>query len=309
MATDLYLSWQDLLEEDALESQNGAMAPLVDGQISAEEAVSEDAQLPDEILALFEERERLEKELKALAGGGGTAPEDKRAALMFAVKVHTKETRLEERRQRLRDERRQEQAKRILERRLNEARLAALRARKAAERREEETERIKLRERWDRERVEAAKESARKQLLEAKWAARRDARRDTAQAFSLKIGSAGPGQATATPDRRTAENRLSDGASLRDVPRWDRARAEAGSKALLDRRLEAHWGECRDARRLDANTHDGRPVATKSTARQEFLRWEEDRDTRRDRASELRKEQRREEMRTGGSRGRNRFSV
>ena len=58
------------------------------------------------VQALLAEKDRLEAELKRLSGFGEPAPEDERVKRMYPVKVHTKDSRIEERRLVLRPARR-----------------------------------------------------------------------------------------------------------------------------------------------------------------------------------------------------------
>lgn len=90
-----YQTWQDLLE---------AEIPAADSLREEEAEAPVRAALPDDVRALMEERERLEAELKALIGEGPPDPDTERFGRMYAVPVHTKETRIEERRQRRQEE-------------------------------------------------------------------------------------------------------------------------------------------------------------------------------------------------------------
>lgn len=80
---------------------------------SAEELIGLGA--PPEIVELFRQKEELEQKLKAFAGQPA-GPVDAREAKRFPVKVHTKATRIEERRLRSRDEQLAQLNQRSLER-------------------------------------------------------------------------------------------------------------------------------------------------------------------------------------------------
>ena len=109
LSADPYLTWQDLLEEPKDDATPGAaeespaqpQAPAVADEILQATAK---VKLPPDVEALLAEKERLEDELKRLAGLGEPRPEDERLKRMYPVKVHTKESRIEERRLRKHDE-------------------------------------------------------------------------------------------------------------------------------------------------------------------------------------------------------------
>jgi len=117
-----YTTWTDL--DDAAETP-AAIEPLQGAAgparcASVEELVGLGA--APEIVELFRQKEELEQKLKAFAGQPA-GPVDAREAKRFPVKVHTKATRIEERRLRLRDEQLAQLNQRSLERaRLERAR-------------------------------------------------------------------------------------------------------------------------------------------------------------------------------------------
>src|SRR5205085_3649645 len=77
---------------------------------------------PPELVELLRKKEALEAQLRQFAAGE-QAPEDARRAKCFPVKVHTKESRIEERRLRRRDE----QLAALTQRRLERAHVERLR--------------------------------------------------------------------------------------------------------------------------------------------------------------------------------------
>jgi hypothetical protein len=171
-SAELYLSWEDLLAE---EEDQRTQPPERDASASAQLA---DLELPSDLKALVAEKERLEKELKRLTGDAAPDPEDVRRQQMFPVKVHTKESRIEERRLRKRDELMRMQAQRVLERRRIAARIEQRRAQLMAQLQRDAIEAQRVRERWARERRAALLEAARERALEAEWLARRERLRE-----------------------------------------------------------------------------------------------------------------------------------
>ena len=122
MADDFY-TWQDLLDD---ESHDARQEPMVDSSateapqaISLEDLISE-GQIPSELSDLLKQRDELEKDFKALTGQAKPEPEDERTKLMYPVFAHTKETRLQEKRLRSRDERRMAAQKKRFEAKLIE---------------------------------------------------------------------------------------------------------------------------------------------------------------------------------------------
>lgn len=206
--TDQYLTWQDLLEPDAATCDApwcASDAPAGESPLSGADAADglpKDVALPPDIQALLAEKERLEDELKRLTGAGTPRPEDERIKRMYPVRVHTVETRIEDRRLRKHDEHLRLLKQRTQEARLLRAREQARQADLAAERRRRAIERALARVREQLRRAEAeadhkrrVRENARararvaerekerraahereellKQLTEARWAAGR----------------------------------------------------------------------------------------------------------------------------------------
>ncbi|MGH9893802.1 MAG: hypothetical protein ACREA0_17820, partial [bacterium] len=115
MPIDPYLSWEDLLDDEPPEDAAGAAQPAATESVDRGGVVAgfpADFEPPQELQTLFAEKERLEQALKELTGEAEPSPEDERMKRMFPVKAHTKESRIEERRLRLRDELRRMQEKR-----------------------------------------------------------------------------------------------------------------------------------------------------------------------------------------------------
>jgi hypothetical protein len=184
-----YLSWEDLLaEEPAEETLDGADSNAAEsierGGTAAE--FPGDFQLPKELQALLADKERLEQELKELTGDAEPSQEDERMKRMFPVKAHTKESRIEERRLKNRDEQRRLQEKRRLEQRLVLEQASRRRTEREVLRRREEAERERVRASWDRERHRALVEAARERMLKALWAERRERRRDDRKDMDAK---------------------------------------------------------------------------------------------------------------------------
>lgn len=176
---DPYLSWEQLLEEDPAELDVPAQAAATSiGGLVVPAGLPAGFELPADLRALSAQRERLEKELKQLAGGAEPDPEDARLQRMFPVKVHTKESRIEERRLRQRDELLRMQAQRAIEQRRIASRLQQRREQLKAQLLQNAADEQRLRERWARERREALLDAFRRRVLEAGWQARREMLRE-----------------------------------------------------------------------------------------------------------------------------------
>lgn len=144
-----YQSWQDLLEEET------TLPPVVAGKNNAlPEAGAEDIPLPEGYLHLLREKEELEHRLKQMTGHAAPDPETERQKLLYPVKVHTPESRIEERQLRKAEEQRRLQEQRALERQI-----AAKKAEvKAFEQKEETLKELKTRrllhEKWQAEKAQ-----------------------------------------------------------------------------------------------------------------------------------------------------------
>jgi hypothetical protein len=271
--TDAYLTWQDLLDDEVGDGEVGdettadsaaeslPLSPLVAtvNEFAPGQAVS----LPPDVEALLAEKERLEGELQRLTGVGEPHPEDERIQRMYPVKVHTKESRIEERRLRQHDERQQ-----MLKQRAQAARVAQLReAEAAAERRRKSIEqalahvRAQLREaevaaEWRRKAVEKAQAAQRTAQRQAEWIAERE-RKEREQALV---------QARWAQDRQKA---LQKGAQERQrAARWqqeklDQQRADA-TTVVHDRQAEAQKAQRQQTRR-QAQSAEAKPVAPPDT--------------------------------------------
>src|SRR5689334_1136102 len=131
---DAYLTWEDLLDAPDDEAAGGpvddarapvgapATLPGFDGGLTRAAprgglpALPDGVALPDDVRRLLAEREVLEGRIKVLTGQA-PPPEEQDAHLRarFPVKVHTKESRIEERRLDLRDQLRRMTTKRLQE--------------------------------------------------------------------------------------------------------------------------------------------------------------------------------------------------
>jgi hypothetical protein len=203
---DAYLSWQDLASED----ESGPAGPSPNLSIEPPPQAP-GVPLPPEISALIEERQRLEQQMAALTGQAAPDPEDERRQRAFPVRVHTKESRIEERRLRLHDEKlrmlanrqlaaarlcRRREAERIAreederQRRAQEMRVKEEMLRRQDALRAERREEIALEER-DAERQDAAArgralEAAERKAEEERWQAHLGQRRDRAEALRAR---------------------------------------------------------------------------------------------------------------------------
>lgn len=120
-----YRTWEDL--DDAAPPPSAAAAPLVPEpgtpEIDKTAAAIERLGGPPELVELLRRKEELEAQLRQFAAGE-PEPYDERRAKCFPVKVHTKESRIEDRRLRRRDE----QLALLNQRSLEHARLERVRA-------------------------------------------------------------------------------------------------------------------------------------------------------------------------------------
>jgi len=132
----LYQTWKDLVGEER-DSALSATTSTNNQETGSEKFAFTSERLCElgassELTGLFEEKERLEKQLRLFDGASEPESDDERHKLCFPVKVHTKESRIEERRERLHDEqmamlKKKQQAKNKLERKHAEQRLQTAR--------------------------------------------------------------------------------------------------------------------------------------------------------------------------------------
>jgi hypothetical protein len=214
-----YLDWRDLLDEEEAATTGAAPPQGTDAPAEADEPALTQA-LPADLQALMAEKARLEDELRALSGQAkpGTSPEDLRRERCFPVKVHTKESRIEERRLRRHDEQLRLLAQRAGERAAGERRAEQQRAAEAALRRRE----------WLQRRIVAlaAAEAAERAAAELRARAAAEAAvRAAAEAASRERWAAQRREAVAS---RTAEAR----------------RASAWNEARHDVQLAATAARC-----------------------------------------------------------------
>ena len=222
-AADAYLTWQDLLAEEA-----GAEAPTPGAADTCPDQPVADLQsaggqitLPPDVEALLAEKDRLESELKRLSGSGDPRPEDERIKRMYPVKVHTKDSRIEERRLRRHDDHQRLLKQRALEAKLSTAREERRQAELAAERRRRAMERTLARVRAEMRRAEAEAERRRRAIERAQAALHEQARQ---------------AEYAAEQERKALES-----AAVRS--RWEHDRQKALQKRAQERRQEASWQE------------------------------------------------------------------
>src|SRR4051812_43734873 len=221
-AADAYLTWQDLLAEEAETDVTPAPVETHSGPLAADVwSASEQITLPPDVEALLAEKDRLESDLKRLSGFGDASPEDERIKRMYPVKVHTKDSRIEERRLRRHDDHQRLLKQRALEAKLSQAREERRRAERAAERRRRAVERALARVRAEVRRAEAEAERHRRARERAQAAVREQAREAE----------------YAAEQRRKA---LEMAAVQR---RWEQDRQKALHDSAQQRRQEALWQE------------------------------------------------------------------
>lgn len=145
-----YKSWEDFLDEEEEVAKEGASdQPDL-------EYLKDQVELPDSVKDLLEKRQQAEDHLKQLTGEAPPDPEEERQRLMYPIKVHTKETRIEERR-----ERKEQEKKHFLKLKTLEE--------KIANRRVEERRHVA-----QQEATEARK---RRERIQTAWSARQEANR------------------------------------------------------------------------------------------------------------------------------------
>jgi len=221
-AADAYLTWQDLLAEEAETDVTPAASETPSDQTAADVwAASGQIALPPDVEALLAEKDRLESELKRLSGFGDPPPEDERIKRMYPVKVHTKESRIEERRLRRHDDHQRLLKQRALEAKLSQAREERRQAELAAERRRRAIERALARVRAEVRQAEAEAERRRKAIERAQAALREQARQ---------------AEYAAEQKRKALEM-----AAVHR--RWEQDRQKALQKNAQQRRQDALWQE------------------------------------------------------------------
>lgn len=140
-----YKSWEDLLNEEDQADAIPSETVLSDQDLSY---LKNQVDLPEDVNALFDKQTELENKLKKLTGQGEPDPEEERIKLMYPIKVHTKESRLEDRQQKKEEEKKHFQKIKALEKKIAQ--------RKAEERNNEK-------------RKDAVRDLKNKQQLHQKW--------------------------------------------------------------------------------------------------------------------------------------------
>lgn len=257
---EAYLSWQDLLDEDtpsgspgiALEHAPAAEPPRAAAPQQEQMHAPAGVKLPADVQALLTDKERLEDELAHLTGHA-PRPQDERLRRMYPVRVHTKETRIEERRLRRHDEHQRMLKQRVLQVKLTRGRQEQRAAEWAAERK--------------RRSLEAARglQRAEEQRLELEELRRRQAGARLQAAARAQEAAA---EAAADRERRDREQALVQA-------RWARARQKALQARARQRRSDAA-DQVPDAgkRRPEMGT-EIQPAPEARPGRQEASRWDE----------------------------------
>jgi hypothetical protein len=219
---DPYLTWQDLLEEEEeADATSAAVAADPDPPVADPWSASGQITLPTDVEALMAEKDRLESELRRLSGVGDPPPEDERIRRMYPVKVHTKDSRIEERRLRRHDDHQRLLKQRALEAKLSTAREECRQAELAAERRRRASERALARARAGARQAEAEAERRRKAIERAQAVAREQARQ---------------AEYAAEQERRAVE-------AAAVQRRWEQDRQKALQRSAQDRRQQVMWQE------------------------------------------------------------------
>ncbi len=323
-SANTYLSWQDLLEAEA-EPSTSQPQPSASGDepwLDDARPATVQVQLPPDVAALLAEKERLEGELKHLAGLGEPKAEDERLQRMYPVKVHTQASRIEDRRLRQHDERQRLLKQRALEAKLAQAREAQRQAeveaehqrklleqelakvqaqlRQAeleAERRRKALERAKAAARAAQRQAEYAAERQRKELeqaaLQARWASDRQK--------ALLSGVQERRQQALWHEQYLSNQRARKEQHQSDLPKiWERpARADEGQHAHLQvrndeakraARLENQFEESVDERARSSVGARLDPLQRLYQKKGQALAWEQEQERLRQNALQRRRE-------------------
>jgi hypothetical protein len=200
--SNTYLNWEDLLEGDD-QTNGSSQADTIPPKSRPLAELLDMDNVPGEIKALVEHGLGLERKVKNLVSGDDDDPDADRKRICYAVPVHTKETRIEERRQKREEElaviraRRAQEKQRLVrkkerirqEKRIDELerlRLLKVIAKQKAidlQNRQQDIERKKHADRKMHERVTQAKmelleEMKRERLIEQKWLQNKNEQRE-----------------------------------------------------------------------------------------------------------------------------------
>lgn len=236
-----FVTLEELLRQEAARSSSSfkiEQPPLLDlGQLA-------DVELPEELLELLAEKNRLEQQLRALTGQGNDSTGDMRQALCFPVKVHTKESRIEERRLKRRDEQ-----LRIIQRKTQEARAQAERRLRAElEAKAQAKQRVLIRQRLH-SRIEE-----RRQMLAAALKQRRKSEERMRLRLDDRLRRAAVNRIVEERDRRQLEERrLVELRSVLESRALERAASDLEWSAKTDRK-----NALAAARTRDRNEENGR---------------------------------------------------
>jgi hypothetical protein len=274
-----YTTWEDLLDEEppqgappaaAAESAprpadaQAAAAPSLDpepaepsrGESASGPALAGD-EVPEELRALWKEREALEDQMRELTGQKRPDPDAGRRALLFPVPVHTKETRIAERRMRSDDEQRLLEHQRARERVLLERRAVV---RGQAEREEQRLAlRLRMQQltRWIEQRTLAAQAQRRREQELRREAEEREhqQRRALEARVGAQLREERTEQERCDEQRRAKERALALVRSielLRDSreDQWQRAREHASLRRHADDELLEHHERMRQRARV-----------------------------------------------------------
>ena len=283
---ETYLTWQDLLDEEEDDGRSAAPGTpgtenpaLLYGAPARESAVESPLALPPDVQALMVEKERLEGEMARLTGQGPPRPEEERMRRMYPVRVHTKESRIEDRRLRRHDEQQRMLKQRMLEKKLVQARERERQQIMAAQRKQRALEAALAKVRAD-ESVAETEQRRRRRATEEAAAAARAARRQ---------------------EEREAELVRQEIEQARVHARW----ADNRERALRRRALDRHAERVQQVEELDRRRALPEPAAPgekplRSTepcggrseppqarvvaARRAAQAWEEERDRQREQA-------------------------
>jgi hypothetical protein len=284
-ADETYLTWQDLLDEEedgghsAVPGTPGTENPALLYGAPARESAESPLALPPDVQTLMAEKERLEGEMAHLTGQGPPRPEEERMRRMYPVRVHTKESRIEDRRLRRHDEQQRMLKQRALEKKLVQARERERQEVAAAQRKRRALEAALAKVRADESAAEA-EQRRRQRAAKAAAAVARAARRQEERTTEL--------------ERQEIEQALVQA-------RWAGDREKALRRRALDRHAErVRQVDDLDGRRtlskataaVEKPLHSGEPSAERNeplqapagAARRAAQAWEEEREWQREQA-------------------------
>ncbi len=174
-----YRSWEDFLSPDDTQSRSdhgqSVHRNIAGGEVTIRDLLHH-PEIPEELRKLLRYHLELEHKLKSLTGNGcadDNDPDAERKKLCYPVFVHTKQTRLEQRRQRRLDEQKQLYRKRALEHAIAEKKLEQKRESRRRDIKAEQERKKREQRRYDRMLQQKREEKQYRELVEERAQDRR----------------------------------------------------------------------------------------------------------------------------------------